>query len=88
MAESDLDFIEANQVMQAVDERLEKLYAARERRRRLGEAVGSREGWDNADAALSLGKLESAKRKLSVRWYSDLPEQMDDITAAKAEAAR
>ena len=86
MTDTDLDFIEANQVIQAIDERLEKLYA--QRRRLVARATevtpAAQFKYDLDESALSIGKLESAKRKLSVRWYSEEPEQADDITAAKA----
>ena len=78
MTDTDLDFIEANQVMQAVDERLEKLYWQRAQIATLHTAVRNASPYLTAEMAeddQAVRALESAKRKLSVRWYSEVPDQ-------------
>ena len=86
MTDTDLDFIEANQVMQAVDERLAKLYRQRERIAHLRETFA--DAYWQAEDDQAIRALESAKRKLSVRWYSEVPESADPLTAAKALVER
>ena len=84
MTDTDLDFIEANQVMQAVDERLAKLYAQRERIAHWRHIAPPFYDALDAEDDQAIRVLESAKRKLTARWYADLPESADPITAAKA----
>lgn len=80
-ADTDLDFIEANQTIQALDERIAKL---REQIGRIEQQKRDLEGlgyptamviltFDAAEDEQALRACESAKRKLSDVFYPDEP---------------
>ena len=67
----------ANQVQQALDERLARLLA-----------TTNADAYDRALNSEAVRWTEQAKRIVAEALYPDLPEQSDPLTAAKAEAFR